>query len=236
MRRLFLTAIAVGFVSVACSSSTSDTTAPSDQPATTTTKSQTTTTTTTVAPTTTTTNPPETTTTAGIDAAEVQATPVKALLDPYNAAGGDLFPAGSVEANWYQWNGLYVVLYRGFDATDGSSICAGNSNFVSGSGYSAITNSPHNGAADEICVGAAKIAETPSGVQACDSLLYYVTEIATDSDGTLWGTLEIGDGEWAGQTSEILVDIANTPEFEPGMAAYELPPSGVDDGGIVMCG
>ena len=236
MRRLFLAAIAIGVVSAACSSGTSDTTAPSDEPATTTTASQATTTTTTQAPPTTTTSPPETTTTAGIDAASVETTPVTALLDPYNAAGGDLFPAGSVEANWYQWDGLYVVLYRGFDASDGSSICAGNSVLVPGTGFSSITNSPHNGGADEICVGTAKIADAPSGVYACDSLLYYVTEIPTDSDGTLWGTLEIGDGDWAGQTSEIPIDIASTPEFEPGLAAYELPPSGVDDGGIVECG
>lgn len=233
MKRLLVLAVAIGLVSVACSSGTSDTTAPSAQQATTTTQASTTTT---KAPTTTTTTLTETTTTAGIEAAMVQTTPVVGLLDPYNAAGEGLFPAGSVEAHWYQWEGLFVVLYRGFDATDGSSICAGNSVLVPGEGFARITNSPHNGGVDEICVGAAKIAEAPAGVYACDSLLYYVTEIPTDSEGTLWGTLEIGDGEWAGHTSETPIDVASTPEFDPGLPAYELPPSGVDAGGLVECG
>ena len=235
MRRRFILAIAFGLVSAACSSGTSDTTDSPAQPTTTTAAVQTTTSTT-AAPTTTSTAPPETTTTAGVIAAMVQATPVAGLLDPYNAAGEAVFAAGSVEAHWYQWDGLYVVLYRGFDASGGVEICAGNSVLVPGAGFQSITNSPHMGTADEICVGAAKIAAAPSGVYACDSLLYYVTEIPTDSEGTLWGTLEIGDGDWAGQTSETPVDLANTPEFEPGLPAYELPPSGVDEGGIVECG
>lgn len=38
-----------------------------------------------------------------------------------------------------------------------------------------------------------------------------------------------------GQTSETASGISTTPEFEPGLAAYELPPSNVDDGGAVAC-
>jgi hypothetical protein len=87
-------------------------------------------------------------------------------------------------------------------------------------------------------VDTARIAVAPSGVYACGSLLYYLTEIPTDATGNLWGTLEIGSGGgvWEGQTSETLIDLANTPGFEPGLAAYELPPSDMDDLGIVECG
>jgi len=30
-------------------------------------------------------------------------------------------------------------------------------------------------------------------------------------------------------------DLANTPEFEPGLEAYDLPASGLDAGGVVSC-
>jgi hypothetical protein len=168
----------------------------------------------------------------------VPATPVVGLLDPYNDAGGVLFPEGSVEAHWYQWDGLYVVLYRGWDASDGTEICAGNSWRADGAIWENITNSAHIGDENEICVDTAGIAQAPSGVYACGSLLYYLTEIPTDATGNLWGTLEIGSGGgvWVGQTSETPVDLASTPEFEPGLAAYELPPNDMDNLGIVECG
>lgn len=233
MRKIFLVVITVGLVAAACSSDSSDTTVSSNQPAATTTSLAATTT---KAPATTTTTAPATTTTAGPVAEMVPATPVVGLLDPYNDAGGVLFPSGSVEAHWYQWDGLYVVLYRGWDASDGTEICAGNSWRADGAIWENITNSAHIGDENEICVDTAGIAQTPSGVYACGSLLYYLTEIPTDATGNLWGTLEIGDGEWAGQTSETPVDLASTPEFEPGLAAYELPPSDMDDLGIVECG
>ncbi len=161
------------------------------------------------------------------------------MLIPYSANGGGLFPPSSVEAHWYQYEDNYVVMYRGFDASAGIPICAGNSIF-DGTIFTSISNSPHLGTADEICVGAPTIAESPAGVYACGSLLYYVTQIPTDIEGSLWGTLELGTAEGLeGQTtgpSGTPTDIANTPEFFPGLATYELPPSGVDAGGVVTCG
>jgi hypothetical protein len=50
-------------------------------------------------------------------AVAVEASEVFSVLIPYNAEGGELSAEGSVEAHWYQWDGFYVVLYRGFDAT-----------------------------------------------------------------------------------------------------------------------
>jgi hypothetical protein len=67
--------------------------------------------------------------------------------------------------------------------------------------------------------------------------LYYLTEIPTETVGPLFGTLEIvNSGVGDGQSSIAETDIASTPEFEAGLAAYELPPSNVGNGGTVMCG
>ncbi|MGI9584627.1 MAG: hypothetical protein ACR2N7_03460 [Acidimicrobiia bacterium] len=235
MKRLLVFIAALAIIATACGDSATTTTA--ETAATTTTAPAATTTTaaatTTAAPTTT--APATTATTAAPSA--VPPTPIVGFLDPYSPGGADLFPPGSVEAHWYRWDGLYVVLYRGFDASGGSQICAGNSIQVEGVGFGSVTNSPHNGEVDEICIDAVKIAESPSGVYSCDSLLYYVTEIPTDVEGTsvLWGTLELGDGEWNGQTSQAWSDLANTPEFEPNLPAYDLPETTADPGGVVSC-
>ena len=142
-----------------------------------------------------------------------------------------------MEAHWYQHDGRYVVLYRGFDASAGREICAGNSIFIGGVGFTNITNSPHLGAVDEICVNVAKIAEPPSGVYACGSLLYYVTEIPIESEGNVVRDARNRCARWdsPGQSSQADTDLANTPEFLPNQAAYELPESGVGAGGPVTC-
>lgn len=235
LRTLFVIT-AVTLVAAACSS-------PDDTTTTTSSTTTTSTTTTTLAETTTTvletttTAPTTTTTTIAAGGAIVEASSIVAELQPYSPGGGELFPAGSVQAHWYQWDGLYVVLYRGFDASDGSPICAGNS-AQEAAGFNHISNAPHNGTVDEICDGAPRIAEAPSGVYSCGPLLYYVTEIPTDVVANLWGTLEIvmdGGSIVDGQTSAAAGDITVTPEFEPGLTAYELPPTTVDDLGSVSC-
>jgi hypothetical protein len=204
------------------------------QATTTTTEGTTTTTegtTTTTEETTTTT---EAVTTTTVAAFLVPETPIKAALSPY---GDKPTPVPSAtEAHWYQNNGLYVVLYRGFDASSGTEICAGNS-INTGAAFANVSNSPHLGAADAICVGVPKLAAPPSGVFACGSLLYYISEIPVEATGTLFGSLEIGTADgFAGSTSTATADIAATPEFVPGQDAYQLPASGVDAGGLVQCG
>lgn len=233
MKRVIPTLFALALVATACSSDTTDTTeAPTAADTTTTTQAATTT----KAPATTTTTAAVTTTTVGTPGETVEATSVVGVLQPYNEAGAALFPAGSVEAHWYQWDGLYVALYRGWDASNGTPMCPGNSISPAPGNWTNVSNSPHLGVAEEICIQAPKIAEEPSGVFACGSLLYYLTEIPTTEEGALFGTLELLDGTIAGHTSQAATDLANTPEFEPGLAAYELPPSGVDIGGLVECG
>lgn len=63
---------------------------------------------------------------------------------------------GLLQAHWYQWDGFYIVLYRGFDASDGTEICAGNSIQSMGS-FVNVSNSPHLGATNEICVGVSSL-------------------------------------------------------------------------------
>lgn len=222
------TILAVLLVAGCGGDETSDTTttttkapATTEAPATTVAETTTTMATTTEAPTTT------------IAAFRVDSTPIVGVLSPYSAESP---VPGPTEAHWYQHDGFYVVLYRGFDASAGVQICAGNSIQVA-EGWINISNSPHLGSADEICVGAPKIADSPAGVYACGSLLYYVTEIPSDSEGNLFGTLEIGtvDG-FAGSTSSAPSNVSHTHAFVPGLQAYELPPSNVDPGGRVVCG
>lgn len=184
----------------------------------------------------TTTTEASTTTAPPPQAVTVDPTPVRAVLEPYNEGGAALFPAGSVEANWYQWDGFYVVLYRGWDAEAATPICPGNS-IQTADGFLNVTNSPYNGTADEICVGTPKIAEPPAGAYACGPLLYYLTEIPVTEVGNLFGTLEVSDGSGpVGQTSAVASDAANTPEFQPDQASYQLPTSEFDDVEIVTCG
>jgi hypothetical protein len=243
MARVLSVIGAVALLATACSAGEDTTTTAAEASATTT--APVAETTTTAAPATTTTSPAagETTTTVEgettttLAAAVVPATNTIGVLQPYSTGGGDLFPAGSVEAHWYQWDGSYIVLYRGFDAASGQEICAGNSILIEGVGFESVTNSPHLDTADAICVDADKVLEAPGGVRACGSLLYYLTEIPIDGEGTLFGTLEIGFGDdvWEGQTSQALTN-PSVPEFEPDLPAYELPPSDLDELGAITCG
>lgn len=228
--------VAVGVLAIigaSCSSDDSGETTTTAAVDTTTTTSPATTTTTEVPETTTTAAQTETTVVAGF---AVASTPIAAELQPYSPGGADLFAPGSVQAHWYQWDGLYVVLYRGFDASDGTPICAGNS-IQEASGFSFVSDSPHNGTVDEICDGVPRVAELPSGAFSCGSLLYMITEIPSDTVGNLYGTLEIVQaGAADGQTSAVTGDISVTPEFEPGLTSYDLPATTVDEAGTVTCG
>jgi len=115
MKRIVLLFSVLAMIAAACSSDSTDTTtaAGSDEATTTSQATTTTTTATTTTSAPTTTAAPTTTTTAAPTGATIAATPIIGQLQPYSAGGADLFPAGSVEAHWYQWDGLYVVLYRG---------------------------------------------------------------------------------------------------------------------------
>ncbi len=174
--------------------------------------------------------------TGGGGARTVAETQLIGTLTPYSPGGGDLFPSGSVQAHWYQWDGVYVVLYRGYDATDAMEICPGNS-IETQTGFGNITNSPYPASAAAICAGAPTIVDNAAG---CGSLLYYVTESPTTNIGNLWGTIEISASSgFEGQTTQggtpTISPITDVPEFEPGPTAYNLPTSTVDPSGVVTC-
>ncbi|MBT8452788.1 MAG: hypothetical protein KJO40_12550 [Deltaproteobacteria bacterium] len=100
-----------------------------------------------------------------------------------------------------------------------------------------VSNSHYPSSASAACEGAGLATEPGAGSFGCGSLLYYVTEIPTTTAGNLWGSMELSvSGGFVGQTTfGTATDLANTPEFEPGLEAYDLPASGVDAGGVVGC-
>ena len=171
--------------------------------------------------------------------AVIETTPIIGTLSAYpdmvpDQGGEDLFPEGSVQAHWYQWDGVYVVLYRGYDATLPSGLCPGNS-IETGGAFANISNSPWPSTATSACEGALAIAA--EGSMSCGPLLYYVTDIPTTTVGNLWGSIELQTGAgFIGQTTfGTPSDIDNTPEFEPGLSGYDLPPSAVDALDFVNC-
>lgn len=177
---------------------------------------------------------------AGGAGSEVPAKPVIGTLSPYpdnvpGQDGSDLFPPNSVEAHWYQWNNRYVVLYRGYDATDTTGICPGNSIENQGN-FTNISNSPYPSSVVAAC-GTANLALPPAGSFSCGGLLYYVTEIATQFTSNLWGTIELSTSQgYIGQTTfGTPTDLANTPEFEPGLTTYDLPAAAIDSLDVVNC-
>jgi hypothetical protein len=189
-------------------------------------------TTTTVAETTTTVA--ETTTSAAAGGSVVEPTAVSAVLGTDLPSYGpvELFPPGSVAADWYQWDGFYIVAYRGLVVTE--PLCPGNS-IQTPTGFENITNSELGGPGG--CEGATNLAGEGFGARQCGDLTYYLTEIPTDIDGSLFGTVEQFDtaGEISGSTSAVGTNLAATPQFEPGLTTYELPPSDLDDLTTVTC-
>ena len=118
------------------------------------------------------------------------------------------FPANSVTAHWYQSEGFYVVVYGALDPA--LEVCPGNS-IQTSAGFVNVSNAPMNGAD---CSFAPVVAEAPAGVVMCDRLVSYVTLIPADTEGTLFGTIELmADGLGVGLTSQAIADPANTPEI-----------------------
>ena len=223
--RLGALLVAISLAAAACGTSDADTAVTTTQPPA---AAQEATTTTTIAP-----------------ATQVLETPVTGLLGvpDSNLYGGtsELPDPGSVEANWYQWEGFYVVLYRGYKAGGPGQICPGNSALGS-TGFTEFSNSPvpTDDPDNAICEGAV-IAPLDAGARECGDLLYYITRIQVerDEDVTLYASLErensFAEVGFDGQTSQAPSDIANTPEFEPNLTAYSLPATEVDEAHTVTC-
>ena len=122
------------------------------------------------------------------------------------------FPPGSVEARWYKSGDRYVVYYHNL-SLDGPAYCPGNS-IRKATGFEHISNSP---AVAGACAGASTLAtEDGAGVVLCGDLVLYVTQIPSDAEGDLFGTIEILETEGAGTglTSIAPTSMGEAPEVD----------------------
>ena len=179
-------------------------------------------TTTTEAPTTTSEAP--TTTTEAPTTTEADALPESAVIalidagykfgaDAGEATDDDLpFALGTIEAHWYSSGDRYVVVFVGLDLAETGPVCPGNS-ILTATGFESISNSP---SPDASCQGAMALASPPAGVQVCDGLVSYITEIPAGTEGTLYASIEIytGTGTNLGATGFVVADPAAMPEID----------------------
>lgn len=131
-----------------------------------------------------------------------------------------------------------VVLFRGYDARDMAGICPYAGFF--GNNGSQDNSSPYPSSATEAC-GNQNLALPPAGAFSCGALLYYVTDMPTaDTNAFLNAGMSLwiptaGVSITQGMADPLRPDLANTPEFEPGLDSYHLPPSTVDPLDVVSC-
>jgi hypothetical protein len=117
-----------------------------------------------------------------------------ALSQSYNSAAGGSFDAavmgfgpGDVEAQWYQADGFYVVVYAGLDLAATGPLCPGNS-IQTAAGFEFVSNAPTDGAD---CSTFPTISSDPAvGALVCGGVLSYRTAIPATSEGVLYGTIE----------------------------------------------
>ncbi len=66
------------------------------------------------------------------------------------------------------------------------------------------------------CEGATTLANAPAGVKICDGKLLYLTEIPVETEGTLYGSVEVflDDGSIVGVTSQAEADANAAPEID----------------------
>jgi len=118
------------------------------------------------------------------------------------------FPANSVSVHWYRSDGFYVVTYGGLAPE--LAVCPGNS-IQTATGFEHVSNAPLAGAD---CSFAPVVAEAPNGVVTCNRMVSYVTLIPADTEGALFGTVEVmTDGVGVGLTSQVVADPASIPEI-----------------------
>ncbi|MGI9604038.1 MAG: hypothetical protein ACR2QE_19300 [Acidimicrobiales bacterium] len=179
---------------------------------------------------TTTTAAPETTTVApGPETVAIEASSVNASVNRYAGTDDDFpFVDGDVEAHWYTWDGFYVVVYGGWDATAGDPFCPGNSLNMGGS-FDFISNSPtFDGSCDPEDRFPNLVDDDTTGARVCDTLVLYRTIIPVEDDagdpitGQLYGTIErvSGDG-FVGATG--VAEISAVAELDPEADAYSVP-------------
>ena len=117
-------------------------------------------------------------------------------------------------------------MYAGLDLRRSGPLCPGNS-IQTAAGFEHISNAPTE---RDACSGAPTLAGPAAGARTCGDLVFYLTEIPTTAEGTLFGTVErYDDGVIVGLTSTARTNISATPDFDPDVAAYSLPPGILPD-------
>lgn len=122
------------------------------------------------------------------------ATAAAALTQSYNTGpSGQYDPAvmgfavGEVEAQWYQADGFYVVVYAGLDLEQTGPLCPGNS-IQTAAGFEYVSNAPTDGAD---CSSFPTLSADPDvGALVCEGVLSYRTAIPATAQGNLFGTIE----------------------------------------------
>jgi hypothetical protein len=202
-------------------------------------------TTTTVAETTTTVA--ETTTTvAGPEPVEVAESPLIADLVRADSTDNEMpFEDGEVEAQWYQSGGTYVVVYAGWDATQGEPQCPGSSIFSPDLDpqFGFISNSPQApGACDpEDRYPLIIPLDDPMGVRVCGTLVLNHTIIpvlnddGTMRDGDLYAGVErIVADDFVSSYGSVAIAGAVVAELDPMAAAYSVPDGWLPDGATTV--
>ena len=120
-----------------------------------------------------------------------------------------------VTVDWYGGDETYVVVYRGLDLEALGPLCPGNSVETSPGAFEHVSNAPTE---DGACEGS----PTDEGeVEVCDDgTLVYTTLIPTDSEGTLYGTIDVyEDGAFS-------VSATSTVDADPAAPAFDEATAG----------
>jgi hypothetical protein len=151
------------------------------------------------------------------------------------------FEDGEAESHWYQWNGTYVIVYAGWDASRGDPMCPGSSAFTSQFGF--ISNSPQVAGACEPTDRYPNLIplNDPMGVRVCGTLVLNHTIIpvlnddGTPLEGDLYGTVErIFEGGFVSAFGAVTANAEITTELDPLAAAYSVPEGWLPDGATTV--
>ena len=169
---------------------------------------------------------------------------VKAPLTFYPDSEGELpFEDGAVEANWYTWDGRYVVVYAGWDHTAGDPQCPGNSLEIAPQEFDFISNSPSgDGGCDPEDAFPNLVSGDDEGARVCEGLVLYRTIIPLEGDGgtpsagNLYGSVERAvEGGYVGATSAVAIGSGTIGELDFTADAYTVPDGWLDGTTEVTC-
>ena len=171
------------------------------------------------------------------DAVMVDASPLTAVLadspDTNFLAGPDgeeLYPAGSVTAHWYSGGDTLAVVYTGaptdMDLCPGASVQSGDPN-----NFEFVANAPSDD--PDGCEGFPTL-DPEASARVCGPVIIFTSVIPTESEGTLYGTLELSDPDVVsrGATSTVDTTGETPPDLDTEATAYSFPTEMVAEGDV----